>query len=162
MLILQSTYRKTVQILAIAAGLLSGRLCTEADAAEPLKSWVSGSMALKYDQYDAKWNELDPKDGSVVSRQNLNANSFSQQYSLMYNLTGTTRDARFGRYELRLGYNWKSFDTKVTTTDKESSISQRDGQIVFKGDALFDPPAIPLRLKIFSEDAGGSLREHGD
>src|SRR5262249_47924425 len=127
----------------VASGLLLG--CCLADSAlaaqKPIISTISGEAELKYVQYDAEENGV----------KKLTANSLAQRYSLLYRLEGTARDARFGKYSLKLGYRWAAINTKVSA-DKEERVSLNDGHIIYRGEILFDPPSLPLRLKMHSED----------
>jgi hypothetical protein len=114
-------------------------------AQQPMTSTVSGEAEVSYVQYDAE-------EGGVKK---LSANSLAQRYSLLYHLAGTARDERFGKYNLQLGYRWASINTKVSS-DKDENISLQSGNVLYRGEILFDPPSLPLRLKIHSEDIANS------
>jgi len=104
---------------------------------------LSGVAELGYVKYEAEAN----------GTKQLEASSFQQRYSLLYDTAGTIGDARFGRYNVGLGYEWASFDTRVKSSaagDSNPSISA--GHLLFQGEVVIDPKEIPLRFKAYSRD----------
>lgn len=103
---------------------------------------VSAQASLNYTNYDSKNN----------SGQHLSANSFTQDYSLLYQHAGSIYDSRIGKYDVSLGYNWTALDTSISSNQGSEDIKVNRGHILFNGDLLLDPKEIPFRLTAFSRD----------
>ena len=103
---------------------------------------LSAEAELAYVNYDAKDNT-----GS-----HLSAHSLTQRYSLLYHDQGKIIDGRLGKYNLSLGYDWSTFDTKISSTTGSDSPSASRGHIIYQGEVVIDPKEIPLRLTAYSRD----------
>ncbi len=104
---------------------------------------LSGVAELGYVKYDAEAN----------GTKQLEAHSFQQRYSLLYDTAGVIGDARFGRYNVGLGYEWASFDTRIkSAVAGESNPSISAGHLLFQGEVVVDPKEIPLRFRAYSRD----------
>lgn len=103
---------------------------------------LSGVAELGYVKYDNESN----------GTKNLDASTFQQRYSLLYDTAGTIGDARFGRYNLGLGYEWATFDTKIKSLAGDSNPSISAGHVLYQGEVIVDPKEIPLRFKAYSHD----------
>ncbi len=103
---------------------------------------LSGVAELGYVKYDSEIN----------GTKNIDASTFQQRYSLLYDTAGTIGDARFGRYKLGLGYEWASFDTRIKSPADDSNPAISAGHVLFLGEVVVDPKEIPLRFKAYSRD----------
>lgn len=103
---------------------------------------LSAEADLTYVNYDAKNN----------SGNHLSAHSLTQRYSLLYQTEGKIVDGRLGKYNLSLGYDWSTFDTKISSTTGSDNPSASRGHILYQGEVLIDPKEIPLRLTAYSRD----------
>lgn len=117
-------------------------------------SWPSSSVAklsadvsLNYVNYDNRNN----------SGQHLSANSFTQDYSLLYQTAGNFYDSRIGKYNLSLGYNWTALDTSISSNQGSEDIKVNRGHILFNGDILLDPKELPLRFTAYSRDLNKNI-----
>lgn len=114
----------------------------------PAKAGISGEAELGYVRYDAEAN------GERVSE----ANSFHQRYSLLYETAGEFYNGRMGRYDLALGYEWGSFDTKIKNPSNPTDPLANDntsisaGHLLYRGEVVLDPLELPLRLRAYSHD----------
>lgn len=95
---------------------------------------------------------------SESNGQSQKASSIYQQYTLGYQTDGIIHDARFGRYNLLLGYEFNALDPEFTingaTLDSVSRIST--GKLYYKGEVLLAPGGLPFRLNLFAEDLSRS------
>lgn len=111
---------------------------------------LTAEAALNYTNYDARDN----------SGRHLSGNSFTQDYSLLYDNKGTIYNSRIGRYEVALGYNWSAMDTKIsgagfgTDLQSRSSDNYREtrGHLFYSGEIQLDPKELPFRLNAYSRD----------
>lgn len=103
---------------------------------------LSAEADLTYINYDAKNN----------SGNHLSAHSLTQRYSLLYKTEGKIVDGRLGKYNLSLGYDWSTFDTKISSTTGSDNPSASRGHILYQGEVLIDPKEIPLRFTAYSRD----------
>lgn len=131
-------------------GLLALLLLFAAVLGVPFPAWarLSGEAELGYTRYDAQENGTKTVEGS----------SFYQRYSLMYATEGELYNGRFGRYDLSLGYEWGSFDTKIKSpanvaiSQGNDSRSASAGHLLYRGEVVLDPQELPLRLRAYSYD----------
>ncbi|WP_254278363.1 hypothetical protein [Geobacter sulfurreducens] len=127
--------------VSVLAGLV---LCSPAS----VRAGISGEAELGYVRYEADAN------GARVS----DAHSFYQRYSLLYETSGELYKGRVGRYDLALGYEWGSFDTKIKNpsnpTDPQTNYnpSVSAGHLLYRGEVVLDPLELPLRLRAYSYD----------
>ena len=103
---------------------------------------LSAEAELAYMNYDARNSYGD----------HLSAHSLTQRYSLMYQTEGKIIDGRLGKYNVSLGYDWSTFDTKISSTSGSDNPSATRGHIIYQGEILIDPKEMPLRLTAFSRD----------
>src|SRR6185369_856113 len=87
---------------------------------------LGAEAELNYVNYDAKDN----------SGSHLSAHSLSQHYSLLYQTEGKITDGRLGKYNLSLGYEWSTFDTKINSTTGSDNSSASRGHIIYQGELL--------------------------
>ncbi len=108
----------------------------------PAVARLSAQAALSYTNYDVRNN----------SGRHLSAQSFTHDYSLLYNHVGNIYNSRIGKYNVSLGYNWSALDTSIKSEKGSESMQINRGHILFNGELLLDPKEIPLRLTAFSRD----------
>lgn len=108
----------------------------------PAVARLSAQAALNYTNYDVRNN----------SGRHLSAQSFTHDYSLLYEHSGNIYNSRIGRYDLSLGYNWSALDTSIKSDKGTENIETNRGHILFSGELLLDPKEIPFRLTAFSRD----------
>ncbi len=114
-------------------------ICFFAGSAE---ARINGEVELGYTSFTADRNDL----------RVLDASTFYQRYSLLYNDRGRLVEGRLGHYALALGYEWGSFDTKIKTPGEEQSPSINAGHILYEGEISLTPKELPFRLKAFSRN----------
>lgn len=129
-------------LLTIAALLLLLATCLPAVAQQAPQQGVRGHVTLGYANYQM--------DRSSTS---LNASHFIQQYAVTYDLGGTINGGRGGAYRLSLGYEFNALDFQGPGGDR----SVDTGKLLYKGVLDFAPGALPLRLRLFSEDMRQSV-----
>lgn len=114
------------------------------DLAAPVAAdaFLSGTAELEYIKYDSELN----------GAKQLTADSFRQNYSLVYNTAGKFMGGRFGAYKGMLGYEWGSFDTKLVTPSETLNPSISASNFLYSGELLMDPKELPLRLRLYSRD----------
>ena len=124
-------------------------LCAAAlGVVSPARAQLSGEAELGYTRYDAEVNGAKAVEGS----------SFHQRYSLLYQTSGDLYKGRVGNYDLALGYEWGSFDTRINSSlnvaavrgDESRSVSA--GHLLYRGEVLIDPQELPLKLRAYSYD----------
>lgn len=103
---------------------------------------LSAQASLNYTNYDVRNNY----------GRHLSAHSFTQDYSLLYEHAGNIYDARIGKYNVSLGYNWSALDTSIRSDQGYENIQANRGHILFNGELLLDPKEIPFRFTAFSRD----------
>ena len=103
---------------------------------------LSAQAALNYTNYDVRNN----------SGRHLSAQSFTHDYSLLYEHAGNIYNSRIGKYNVSLGYNWSALDTSVKSDKGTESLQTNRGHILFSGELLLDPKEIPFRLTAYSRD----------
>ncbi|MSN24568.1 MAG: hypothetical protein GJV46_01740 [Geobacter sp.] len=103
---------------------------------------LTGEAALRYDNYDVRDN----------SGRHLSANSFTQDYSILYGKSGNLYNSRIGRYNVSLGYNWSALDTSVKSTKGAEDLNSSRGHIYYRGEIVVDPKEVPFRLEAYSRD----------
>ncbi|OGT99165.1 MAG: hypothetical protein A2X80_05170 [Geobacteraceae bacterium GWB2_52_12] len=113
-------------------------------------SRLSAEAELNYVNYDVSDNK----------QRHLSANSFSQRYSLLYEKNGKLLDGRLGRYDVALGYEFATFDTKIKSTSGSESPSQSRGHILYRGEVVIDPKELPLKLRMYSRDVSRTFFLH--
>lgn len=131
-------------------GLLALVFLVAATAVAPsaARARISGEAELGYTRYEAEAGRSKVAEGS----------SFYQRYSLLYSTGGEFYNGRIGHYDLALGYEWGSFDTKVknsinpadANTNEDRSIST--GHLLYRGEVVLDPKELPLKLRAYSYD----------
>lgn len=114
----------------------------------PARARLAGEAELGYTRYDAKVNGAKAVEGS----------SFYHRYSLMYGTGGEFYNGRVGRYDLSVGYEWGSFDTKIKASENvavpqgQESRSISAGHLLYRGEVVLDPQELPLKLRAYSYD----------
>jgi hypothetical protein len=99
---------------------------------------LSGSAEVRYGSYQAEVDGVSVADSS----------HFVQQYSTMYNTQGVFHRGRGGQYNLGLGGEWSSINSRVDGED----IDIATGKILYRGDFTFAPGGLPFRLHAYSRD----------
>jgi hypothetical protein len=109
----------------------------------PAGAWAKDSSLSLVGEldYGKHWAE----DGGVRS---LDADYFTQQYSLLVKKKGQLARGQGGRYDFALGYEWNSLSSKLN--DVETDIDT--GKVLFRGDVRIEPGGLPFRLHLYSED----------
>lgn len=108
---------------------------------------LSGEVELGYVSYDGEQRD---SAGTVTDR--LKGTSFRQRYSLLYSTRGAVADGRFARYNLAVGYEWGSFDTKIRQVSESTNLSASSGHVLYRGEIIVDPAELPIRIKAYSHD----------
>lgn len=109
---------------------------------------LTGEAELGYVKYDQH------QDGNKF----IEAHSFQQRYSLLYSTAGRFAGGRIGGYNVSLGYEWGSFDAKVSAPDPLTGLSTEvspkvsAGHVMFEGEVLVEPVELPFRFRAFSHD----------
>lgn len=105
---------------------------------------VSGGIALGYGSFSAD------QGGTRV----VESDSFTQQYSLLYQAFGKVQEGRGGEYDFGLGYEWNSLSGHVYNSSRGLDFDNdiQTGKILFRGDINFKPGGLPFRLHVYSED----------
>ncbi|RNC72762.1 MAG: hypothetical protein ED859_02025 [Desulfuromonadales bacterium] len=135
----------SIRHLSICAALLLAIQAVSLLGPRPLHARVSGEVDLGYVQYDAEAN------GQKVT----SANSFHHRYSLLYSTAGSLYGGRVGSYDVTVGYEWGSFNTKIrnpndSSADQNPSISA--GHVLYRGELVVDPLELPLKMRLYSYD----------
>jgi hypothetical protein len=101
-----------------------------------------GEIELGYRSFNSEKNGVEVVD----------ANTFYQRYSLMYEKTGRLMNGKLGAYSLALGYEWGSFDTTIRSSTTEINPSISAGHILYNGNLLLAPRELPFRFKAYSRN----------
>lgn len=131
-------------------GLLAlSLLCTAVlGVPSPVHARLTGEAELGYTRYEAEVNGAKAVEGS----------SFYHRYSLLYGTEGEFYKGRVGRYDLAVGYEWGSFDTRIKAAENfaapqgQESRSISAGHLLYRGEVVLDPPELPLKLRAYSYD----------
>ncbi len=99
---------------------------------------ISGFGELRYGEYEAK------EDG----RKTVDAQHFTQQYSLMWGRSGQINKGRGGKYSLGFGFEWTSVDSEVNS----EGLGVTTKKLLYNGDLLLAPGGLPFRLHVYSHD----------
>lgn len=99
---------------------------------------LQGTAELSYAQYKRQ-------EGGQTT---VDANHFSQQYSLLWSERGLIEGGRGGRYELAVGGEFNALKSKVNDRD----ISLDSTKVLYNGDVLIAPGGLPFRLHLYSYD----------
>lgn len=105
-----------------------------------LPGQLSGAIEYRYAQHTAQ------ERGEKV----LDAQHFTQKYSVLWETAGTIQRGRAGVYDFSLGYEWNWIDSEVNTT--KSEIDNPLDKILFRGDVLLAPRGLPFSLNLYSSD----------
>lgn len=127
----------SIKRIALAPVLLAAGIFM-ASAAE---ARVSGDVELRYVDFT-----------SEVNGAKLDAHTFEQRYSLLYDNAGKLANGRLGRYAYALGYEWGSFDTKVKSPTDNQNLSISSGHILYEGEIRIQPQKVPLSFIAYSRD----------
>lgn len=104
---------------------------------------LGGKAGWRYSQFTAE------EDGRSV----LDATTFTQQYSVMYNTSGVLKRGRLGQYQFGIGYEWTALDSDISGSESDDqSVDLSTGKILYDGSLVLAPGALPFRLKLFSRD----------
>ncbi|CAG0933536.1 hypothetical protein RHDC3_02604 [Rhodocyclaceae bacterium] len=109
---------------------------------------ISGDAELGYARYEVETRGEKGSEG----------HSFYQKYSLLYETQGALYNGRIGRYNMALGYEWGSFDTKIKGpaatfgSQADGSYSVSTGHLLYRGEVVLDPQELPLKLRAYSYD----------
>ena len=119
----------TVMLLCVYPAIASARLSAEA--------------SLNYSNYSM----------SNDTKDRVSANSWTQDYSLLYSTHGSLFNPRLGKFSVSIGYNFSALDTSVTSNlgPQDNYVNDRH-HILFSGDLLLDPKEVPIRLTAYSRD----------
>lgn len=113
---------------------------------------LSGEASLTYSSYEGSNDQYDGN-SQPVRREHSSTKSFVQNYSLMYDSSGTIYNSRVGHYNVLLGYNWTALDTKFNTTSSGAeSFNETRGHLLYEGNITLDPKEVPFRLNAYSHD----------
>ncbi|AJE04203.1 hypothetical protein [Geobacter pickeringii] len=134
--------RDIILLCTLATTVAGGGFAREAAAR------VTADAELGYVGYEAEAN------GKKV----VSAHSFQQRYSLIYQNSGLFYDGRIGSYDVNLGYEWGSFNTKIknpsdpTDSGSNANPSISAGHLLYRGEVVLDPLELPLKIKAYSYD----------
>lgn len=109
---------------------------------------VSGSIKYLFADYVAE------EGGQTVAEKS----HFLQKYSLLWRKDGFLVDGRLGKYSLKLGVEWFSLDSdwsasSDTTLPVDGTYNRSNYKILYEGNVLIAPGALPFRLNMFSYDS---------
>lgn len=129
-----------ISLLLLPATLLMG--------VSPAAARLRGDIELGYSSYEAE------EKGERV----IDAHSFSQRYSVLYEKSGELYSGRFGFYRGALGYEWTSFDSRIKSEASGTSWnpSTSAGKLLYEGELVLDPAELPLKFKAYSREMTGS------
>lgn len=127
---------------------ISAALMLLVSAYAEARTSVSGEAELSYVNYDAK--AANPATGSQARS---SGESFSQRYMVDYNISNLNHRNQAQYYDLSLGYEWMSFDTKISDDLSDSHIKGVLGKFRYSGDVAYNPSHLPLSLRITANDA---------
>lgn len=123
--------------LALAL-LLTGAFATVAAAYGGARKPLRGELEWRYADYTST-----PSNG-----EKFEASHFTQKYNLLYNLAGNVYHARGGRYDVNVGLEWWRVDSEFGDQD----ISLSDLKLLYSGEIVLAPAALPFRLNLFAYD----------
>lgn len=103
---------------------------------------LTAEAALNYSNYSM----------SDDRKNHLSANSFTQDYSLLYSSRGNVYNSRLGKYSVSLGYNWSAVNAHSTSSRGDADVSTNRGHILYSGEIQIDPKELPIRLTAYSRD----------
>lgn len=110
--------------------------------AQVLDSKLGGSITLDWASYSHEGGRGDV-DGS----------HFFQQYSLLYKTEGVINSGRAGHWDVAFGYEWNDLSSELDDEDYD----ERTDKILYRGDLLFAPGGLPLRIHAYSYDMQQSM-----
>lgn len=87
--------------------------------------------------------------------------TFTQKYSLLYSTKSKLVNGRLGNYDVQVGYELLSFDTK-TSKNVNMSNSSTKGHLLYSGNVTIDPKEMPFKLKLYSHDLTTGTFERSD
>jgi hypothetical protein len=138
--------------MLIRVTLIFSGLIVSMSLAEPVSARVGdgavsrrglfGSAELDYVSYEATEN----------GRKVLDASTFVQKYSLLYQMAAKARTEANGSYDLAVGYEWTSIDTSVSRPGANTDRSVRSGRLLYSGSFAINPPSSPFELSAYSRD----------
>lgn len=101
--------------------------------------YFSGEAGLTYVDYDAR----------VAGRDIFSGSMLAQKYNLNYTLTNFVHREQPHYYDLRLGYEWADFSTKVTEPDQDTKISQTSSRFIYGGRVGYNPYNLPIKFSAY-------------
>jgi len=115
---------------------------------------LSAEAELNYAYLDSKPKHED----NTLNNQHTWGGSFTQKYSILYTKKDKLVNGRLGDYDVALGYELLSFDTKSNL----SSGNDTKGHLLYSGNITIDPKEVPIRLTLFSRDnRSGTFEKRG-
>lgn len=112
-------------------------------AVVPARANVSGFVQWNWADYQRDYDDDSNKD--LVD---VDASSFLQTYSLLYESNHLINGGRAGEWNISLGYQWSSLSNSLNGEDE----TFKAGKVLYKGDLLFAPGGLPLRVYMYSRD----------
>lgn len=100
---------------------------------------LSGEAGLEYINYDAK----------VAGKDIFSGSTLAQKYNLGYSLSNFVHRDQAEYYDLKVGYEWADFNTKVTEPDHDTSIRQSSGRFVYGGRLGYNPYNLPVKFSAY-------------
>lgn len=101
--------------------------------------FLGGEAGLKYIDYSSK----------VAGKELFSGSTLAQKYSLNSALTNYFHRDQSEYYDIRLGYQWADFTTKVTEPDHDTKISESSGQFRYSGKLGYNPRHLPVKFSAF-------------
>jgi hypothetical protein len=129
-----------IRILLLLPIAVMGSVCPI--AAQVVGSSLGGSVLLD-------WASYHHEDGA----DDVEGSHFFQQYSLLYKTEGVINSGRAGRWDIALGYEWNDLSSDLDDEDYD----ERTDKILYRGDLLFAPGGLPLRIHAYSHDLQQSV-----
>lgn len=130
--------RHTLMMFLIASGLL---VLSERQS----EAGMRGEVDLSYLDYSA----------TGADDYSADISSFTQRYAFAYSMDSMSKSRKNKNieYNFLLGYEWLSFNTKAKGSELlEEGRSASSGRPIFLGDISYDPPALPVKLNVYSYD----------
>lgn len=103
------------------------------------ESKMTGFAELSYVKYDAQVG------GSEV----FSGSSLGQKYSLAYMATNLRYRSQPSYYQLKLGYDWIGFNTKVSDLNQDSNIKQSEARLRYSGEVGYNAIGLPVRVHAY-------------
>jgi len=103
---------------------------------------MSGAAELAYIKFD----------GEADGKKDFSGTTFAQNYQIAYRATNLAHRAQPRYYALKLGYDWKSFDTSADFLGQSLDVKQTYGKFQYAGEFGFTAANLPIRVHAYIND----------